>query len=125
MRVYAKKERLGGARGRDQPPPGGGGGGGPCRLPPAAIRWGSTPPRNGGARPWTGTSRCRWKAGRWIMPDDLHLTIDGQPVTVPVGTTILQAARSAGIEIPGLCYFDHTTSNGLCRLCVGETDGAR
>src|SRR3990170_6870652 len=59
------------------------------------------------------------------MPDELHLTIDGQPVTVPAGTTILDAARAAGIEIPVLCYFEHTTSNGLCRLCVVETQGAR
>lgn len=59
------------------------------------------------------------------MPDDLHLTIDGQAVTVPPGTTILQAARTAGIDIPVLCYFEHTTSNGLCRLCVVETEGVR
>ncbi len=59
------------------------------------------------------------------MADELHLTIDGQSLTVPPGTTILQAARSAGIEIPVLCYFEHTTANGLCRLCVVETEGAR
>jgi NADH dehydrogenase/NADH:ubiquinone oxidoreductase subunit G len=59
------------------------------------------------------------------MPDELHLTIDGQPLTVPAGTTILDAARAAGIEIPVLCYFEHTTANGLCRLCVVETQGAR
>ena len=59
------------------------------------------------------------------MPDDLHLTIDGHEVTVPAGSTILQAARAAGIEIPVLCYFDHTTANGLCRLCAVETEGAR
>src|SRR3970282_2005107 len=39
--------------------------------------------------------------------------------------TILDAARAAGIDIPVLCYFEHTTSNGLCRLCVVETEGAR
>ena len=59
------------------------------------------------------------------MPDELQLTIDGQTVTVPAGTTILEAARAAGIDIPVLCYFEHTTSNGLCRLCVVETEGAR
>ncbi len=59
------------------------------------------------------------------VPDNLHLTIDGRPVEVPPGTTILQAARQAGIDIPVLCYFAHTTSNGLCRLCVVETEGAR
>lgn len=59
------------------------------------------------------------------MADDLQVTIDGRSVSVPSGTTILEAARAAGIEIPVLCYFDHTTANGLCRLCVVETEGAR
>lgn len=59
------------------------------------------------------------------MADDLHLTIDGRPVTAPAGSTILDAAAGAGIDIPVLCYFAHTTANGLCRLCVVETEGAR
>jgi NADH dehydrogenase/NADH:ubiquinone oxidoreductase subunit G len=45
------------------------------------------------------------------------LTIDGQPVTVPAGTTILEAARSVGIKIPVICYHDYLTANGLCRVC--------
>jgi NADH dehydrogenase/NADH:ubiquinone oxidoreductase subunit G len=53
----------------------------------------------------------------------IELTIDGKSVRVPSGTTILQAAQQAGIEIPVLCYFAHTTSNGLCRLCVVEIEG--
>ncbi|MGD8822200.1 MAG: 2Fe-2S iron-sulfur cluster-binding protein [Anaerolineales bacterium] len=56
---------------------------------------------------------------------DIKLTIDGQEVTVPKGTTFMQAAQQAGIEIPVLCYFAHTTANGLCRLCVVEVEGAR
>jgi NADH dehydrogenase/NADH:ubiquinone oxidoreductase subunit G len=59
------------------------------------------------------------------VADELHLTIDGQAVTVPAGSTILEAARAAGIDVPVLCYFEHTTANGLCRLCVVETEGAR
>ncbi|MEW6567575.1 MAG: 2Fe-2S iron-sulfur cluster-binding protein [Chloroflexota bacterium] len=59
------------------------------------------------------------------MTQTMSLTIDGQTVQVPAGTTILQAARQAGIEIPVLCYFEHTTANGLCRLCVVETEGAK
>jgi len=59
------------------------------------------------------------------MSDTLRLTIDGVSITVPPGTTILAAARQAGIEIPVLCYFEHTTANGLCRLCVVEVEGAR
>lgn len=59
------------------------------------------------------------------MAEALRLTIDGREVVVPAGTTILEAARSAGIDIPVLCYFEHTTANGLCRLCVVETEGGR
>jgi NADH dehydrogenase/NADH:ubiquinone oxidoreductase subunit G len=59
------------------------------------------------------------------MSDSLSLTIDGMSITVPPGTTILAAARQAGIEIPVLCYFEHTTANGLCRLCVVEVEGVR
>jgi len=53
------------------------------------------------------------------------LTIDGQPITVPEGTTILEAARSLGIEVPVICYHDATTSNGLCRVCVVDVNGGR
>jgi NADH dehydrogenase/NADH:ubiquinone oxidoreductase subunit G len=59
------------------------------------------------------------------VKDPVNLTIDGTEVQVERGTTILKAAEQAGIEIPVLCYFAHTTSNGLCRLCVVETEGVR
>jgi NADH dehydrogenase/NADH:ubiquinone oxidoreductase subunit G len=59
------------------------------------------------------------------VSEQIALTIDGRSVSVAPGTTILQAARQAGIDIPVLCYFEHTTSNGLCRLCVVEVEGAR
>jgi NADH dehydrogenase/NADH:ubiquinone oxidoreductase subunit G len=59
------------------------------------------------------------------VADEIVLTIDGRKVTVAPGTTILQAARQAGIEVPVLCYFEHTTSNGLCRLCVVEVEGVK
>jgi NADH dehydrogenase/NADH:ubiquinone oxidoreductase subunit G len=51
------------------------------------------------------------------MTDTVTLTIDGKEVTVPKGTTILQAAEILGIEIPIICYHPHLTANGLCRLC--------
>src|SRR3990172_4618301 len=56
---------------------------------------------------------------------DITLTIDGQPVTVPAGTTLLKAAQSMGEQIPTLCYHDHCTANALCRICVVEVEGAR
>lgn len=59
------------------------------------------------------------------MEDTIHITIDGLAVDTAPGATVLQAAKEAGIDIPVLCYFAHTTANGLCRLCVVEVEGAR
>lgn len=59
------------------------------------------------------------------MSDRVELTIDGKRVRVPKGTTILDAAKEVGVDIPVLCYFEHTTANGLCRLCAVEVEGAR
>jgi NADH dehydrogenase/NADH:ubiquinone oxidoreductase subunit G len=59
------------------------------------------------------------------MTDDVTLTIDGHTVQVPAGTTILKAAEQLGETVPTICYHDHTTANGLCRLCVVEVEGAR
>ena len=59
------------------------------------------------------------------MSDSVTLTIDGQSVTVEAGTTIHKAAQSIGVEIPTICYHEHCTSNGLCRMCVVEVEGAR
>ncbi len=59
------------------------------------------------------------------MAREITLTIDGREVTVPEGTTILQAAKSVGIEIPVICFHEATTSNGLCRMCVVEVEGWR
>lgn len=59
------------------------------------------------------------------MSDFISLTIDDHPVTVAAGTTIHHAAQSIGIDIPTICYHDHCTPNGLCRVCVVEVEGAR
>jgi NADH dehydrogenase/NADH:ubiquinone oxidoreductase subunit G len=56
---------------------------------------------------------------------DITLTIDGSIVTVPAGTTILKAAQQLGKEVPTICYHDHCTANGLCRICVVEVDGVK
>jgi NADH dehydrogenase/NADH:ubiquinone oxidoreductase subunit G len=56
---------------------------------------------------------------------DITLTIDDNPVTVPAGTTILKAAEQLGRRIPTICYHDHCTANGLCRICVVEVDGVK
>ena len=58
-------------------------------------------------------------------PPTVTLTIDGQPVSVPQGTTILGAAASLGITIPTLCYLETLRPVNVCRLCVVEVEGAR
>ena len=48
----------------------------------------------------------------------IQLTIDGQAVNVPAGTTIYDAARGLGIEIPVLCHAPQMAPVGVCRVCV-------
>lgn len=51
------------------------------------------------------------------------LTIDNRTVTVPEGTTILEAARSARLDIPTLCYLKDINEIGACRICMVEVEG--
>lgn len=51
------------------------------------------------------------------------LTIDRKQITVPEGTTILDAAKSAGIPIPSLCYLREVNEIGACRVCMVELEG--
>jgi formate dehydrogenase major subunit len=53
------------------------------------------------------------------------LTIDGEEVTVPAGTTVLRAAALAGVNIPKLCATDSLQAFGSCRLCLVEIEGAK
>lgn len=59
------------------------------------------------------------------MTKEIQLTIDGNTIQVPEGTTILKAAESIGLKIPTICYHDYCTANALCRICVVEIEGAR
>jgi bidirectional [NiFe] hydrogenase diaphorase subunit len=52
------------------------------------------------------------------------LTINDKPLSALEGTTILQAAREAGITIPTLCHLDGLMDVGACRLCLVEIDGS-
>jgi len=56
---------------------------------------------------------------------NVRVTIDGKDVRVPMGTTILEAARQAGIRIPTLCAHDDLCIAGVCRVCVVEVEGQR
>jgi NADH-quinone oxidoreductase subunit G/NADP-reducing hydrogenase subunit HndD len=54
-----------------------------------------------------------------------NLTINGKRVSVPDGVTILEAAKSNGIQIPNLCYLENVHQFGSCRICVVEVEGAK
>lgn len=55
----------------------------------------------------------------------INLTIDDQKISVPKGTTILQAAKQAGIDIPTLCFLKEINEVGDCRMCIVEVEGRK
>lgn len=55
----------------------------------------------------------------------INLKINNIPVSVPEGTTLLEAAKTVGIKIPTLCYMKGINEIGACRVCVCEVKGAR
>jgi NADH-quinone oxidoreductase subunit G len=56
--------------------------------------------------------------------ETVTLTIDGRTVTVPRGTTLLQAAEQVGTTVPHYCYHAGLSSPAMCRLCLVEVEGA-
>lgn len=57
--------------------------------------------------------------------DMVNVKVNGIAVSVPKGSTILEAARYAGVEIPTLCYLKEINEIGACRICMVEATGAR
>src|SRR5215510_11018875 len=55
----------------------------------------------------------------------VELSVDGRSVQVPEGTTIWEAARQVGIDIPVLCHHPHLHPVAVCRVCAVEVEGAR
>ena len=55
----------------------------------------------------------------------VDMEIDGKPVRVPEGSTILDACRTEGIDTPTLCYLENLTPVNVCRVCVVEVEGSR
>jgi NADH-quinone oxidoreductase subunit G len=51
------------------------------------------------------------------MPD-LTITVDGKKVTAPAGTLLIEACKSAGIEVPSFCYYPNLSLQGACRMCL-------
>ncbi|MYE25120.1 MAG: formate dehydrogenase subunit alpha [Gammaproteobacteria bacterium] len=57
--------------------------------------------------------------------DSVEVTIDGHPMEVPAGTSIMRAARESGLDIPKLCATDNLKAFGSCRMCLVEVEGRR
>jgi iron-only hydrogenase group A len=60
-----------------------------------------------------------------MIGGQITVTIDGQEVKVPMGTTVLEAARLVGVRIPTLCHHPDLCVAGVCRVCVVEVEGQR
>ena len=60
-----------------------------------------------------------------VSEQRVTLTIDGAPVTVPAGTSVMRAASDAGVRVPRLCATDSLEAFGSCRLCLVEIEGRR
>jgi len=58
-----------------------------------------------------------------VQQRTVSLTIDGRSLTVAEGTTIWQAARGVGIDIPALCHDERYDPVGVCRMCVVDVGG--
>ena len=59
------------------------------------------------------------------VAEPVELTIDGRAVSVPAGSTILEACRANGIDVPTLCFLETLTPVNACRVCVVEVTGSR
>ena len=57
--------------------------------------------------------------------ENINLKINGMEISVPKGTTILEAAHMANIDIPTLCFLKDINEIGACRICVVEANEGR
>jgi NADH-quinone oxidoreductase subunit G len=55
------------------------------------------------------------------MPD-VNLTVDGKKITAPAGTLLIEACKSAGIEVPSFCYYPNLSLQGACRMCLVKVE---
>src|SRR5436305_11340253 len=49
---------------------------------------------------------------------DVTITVDGKKVTAPAGTLLIEACKSAGVEVPAFCYYPGLSVQGACRMCL-------
>jgi predicted molibdopterin-dependent oxidoreductase YjgC len=60
-----------------------------------------------------------------VTGPEVAVTVDGRPVVVPDGATVLDACAAAGIDTPTLCLGDTVTARNVCRICVVDVAGSR
>jgi NADH-quinone oxidoreductase subunit G len=53
---------------------------------------------------------------------DVNITVDGKKVTAPAGTLLIEACKSAGIEVPAFCYYPNLSPQGACRMCLVKVE---
>jgi len=53
---------------------------------------------------------------------DVNLTVDGKKVTAPAGTLLIEACKTAGIEVPSFCYYPNLSLQGACRMCLVKVE---
>uniref|UniRef100_A0A8C9L7B9 NADH-ubiquinone oxidoreductase 75 kDa subunit, mitochondrial n=1 Tax=Pavo cristatus TaxID=9049 RepID=A0A8C9L7B9_PAVCR len=69
-------------------------------------------------------SAVRGRTTATAASNQIEVFVDGQPVLVDPGTTVLQACEKAGIQIPRFCYHDRLSVAGNCRMCLVEIEKA-
>ena len=69
--------------------------------------------------------KTNFEGGKYMEKKLIHLTIDGSPVEVAEGTTILEAAKKVNVNIPTLCFLKDINEMGECRMCLVEVEGRR
>ena len=73
---------------------------------------------------WTATGRRKRSIARVrLTAGKGNITVNGKHIAAPEGSTILEAARAAGIAIPSLCHIDQVNTVSACRICVVEVKG--
>ncbi len=53
---------------------------------------------------------------------DVNITVNGRKVTAPAGTLLIEACKSAGIEVPSFCYYPNLSLQGACRMCLVKVE---
>jgi len=73
-------------------------------------------------RPYTAFeySMCQQFVAGFISMALVNITIDGQKVSVPKGTLVIEAATQIGIDVPRFCYHPKLSAVGMCRMCLAE-----